>query len=761
LLFKVTLILKVYILFVFSLFFNAILYAQDPIQKNSKKDSTLKARLYSDTFPKQLSLQDIVVKGKKLPVSFKLDRQVFRAAEYLTANNGTAIDLIKNLPSINVNGQGEINIRGSSSIQVLLNGKPTQGDPSLILSQLSAVSIESVEFISSPGAVFDAEGKNGILNIITKNAPEGGLIINSNLMMGAPSINDYNNQRLESPSRYSADLSLGYQKNRWDISSGFNYIRNDMAGYREGDVYTIISTFKTAFPSEGERSFKRYSFGGRFSAGYQLNEKNKIDAAVYIGEKYQSRVADLTYNNSRVDLLLPNTVSRFEYFNENTAEKEGLFSLASIGSNHQLTDKISFGQSFQYEGAVLESLTSNFNHADRSKSFLYQETSNPGRNPLNAFRWKADLKGGKQLSWQAGVQFRYDKQNGEFNYLSRTSSSVPYIHNSFFSGNIDVENNIQAGYVQFYKQLEKWYTQAGIRIEHMLRELQIGSTDATSLSLVNLFPSYLIRYQRSSTTVFKNSFSRRIKRTNNFELNPLPEREHSETLEQGDPNLLPELTGVWELGMEQKMTKGNIALSLYHQRIKNPIQRVNNIFNDTILGRLFTNAELATQTGIELGFNYRIGRIWQIIIGGNAYKYNIRGQLFNGSIDVSNSSWVYSINTAHTLSFKHNWVFQFGMNYLSLRATAQGEDGAFLTPNISLKKTSKDNRWNFQLQWLYMDAGLGISNIQRITTRGENFFTTTNYIYESDQIQCSLGFNLTKKNRKLSLPTSEIAEKEF
>jgi outer membrane receptor protein involved in Fe transport len=244
-------------------------------------------------------------------------------------------------------------------------------------------------------------------------------------------------------------------------------------------------------------------------------------------------------------------------------------------------------------------------------------------------------------------------------------------------------------------------------------------------------------------------------------LNPLPEREHSETLEQGDPNLLPELTGVWELGMEQKMTKGNVALSLYHQRIKNPIQRVNNIFNDTILGRLFTNAALATQTGIELGFNYRIGRIWQIIIGGNAYKYNIRGQLFNGSINVSNSSWVYSINTAHTLSFKHNWSFQFGMNYLSLRATAQGEDGAFLTPNLSLKKTSKDNRWNFQLQWLYMDAGLGISNIQRITTRGENFYTTTNYIYEPDQIQCSLGFNLSKKNRKLSLPASEIAEKEF
>jgi len=110
---------------------------------------------------------------------------------------------------------------------------------------------------------------------------------------------------------------------------------------------------------------------------------------------------------------------------------------------------------------------------------------------------------------------------------------------------------------------------------------------------------------------------------------------------------------------------------------------------------------------------------------------------------------------------KANWQLQFSVNYLSLRATAQGEDGAFFTPNFSVKKTSKDNRWNFQAQWLFMDAGLGISNIQRITTRGSNFYTTTNYVYEPDQVQLSVGFNLIKKNRKISLPQSEMAEKEF
>jgi len=735
---------------------------QDIAEQRAIRDSMQRKQLYADTVPKQISLTDIVVKGKKPSVTFKLDRQVFRASEYANASNGNVVDLIKNLPAVAVNGQGEISVRGSASIQVLINGRPVQGEPGFVLGQLSAASVESVEYISSPGATFDAEGKNGILNIITKNAPEKGLLVQANVMGGAPPFNDFDNKRYTSPQRHSTDLSLGYQKGKWDISSGLSYIRNDMAGYREGDVYTISSLLETRFPSVGERSFKRYSFGGRFAASLQQTEKSRYEIALYRGKKYQSRVADLDYANARIDLFFGTTISRFNYFNENTAEKEGVFSLATIGSQHRINKEFDFSQSLQYEGADLESLTSNLNFSDRSKSLLFQETSNPSSNPLHAFRWKADLNRKKgNMNWQAGVQLRHDIQQGDFLYLYRERAGAVYITDPFFSSDLDVRNNIQAGYFQFSNQKNKWFWQAGLRVEQMNRRLVIQNNVPQTLNLLNLFPSYLVRYKLNDDAVIKNSFTRRIKRTNNFELNPLPEREHSETLEQGDPNLLPELTGIWELGLEQKWGSGNLAISLYHQRIKNPIQRVNKVFNDTILNRVFTNAGQATQTGIELGFNKRVGRVWQIMIGGNAFRYAIKGDIFNGTLPVNNSSWVFSINTTQTFNFKSNWTLQYSMNYLSLRATAQGEDGAFLTPNLSFKKATKDNRWNFQLQWLFMDAGLGISNIQRITTRGNNFFTTTNYIYEPDQIQISCGFNLTRKNRKLSLPQSEMAEKEF
>ena len=121
----------------------------------------------------------------------------------------------------------------------------------------------------------------------------------------------------------------------------------------------------------------------------------------------------------------------------------------------------------------------------------------------------------------------------------------------------------------------------------------------------------------------KAGYSRRVRRTNNFELNPLPEREHTETLEQGDPNLLPELIGTIELGIEKTFAKGSWYATLYHQSVQNPIQRVNKVFNDTILNRFFTNAGLARQIGLESNFNYMVNDWWSSTIGGNVYRYQV------------------------------------------------------------------------------------------------------------------------------------------
>lgn len=712
--------------------------------------------------PASYSLTEVVVKRRKPPVSFKVDRQVFSAAQFNSAANGNAIDVIRNLPSVSVNGQGEISVRGSSSFQVMINGRPAVGDPAAILSQLSAGSIEQVEVISTPGAAYDADGKSGVINIVTKASTEGGWMIQSGVMYGAPPVQDFDNERYKCPQRHSIDVSAGFRKRRLDFSAGFNYLRNDMAGYREGDVYTLMNDVKTSFPSEGERSFKRYNFGGRVALGYQTESGDRWDAGAYFGKRFQSRVADLVYRNSR-STLSGTPISSFDYFNENTQDKEGLFSLAYLGYEHRLGESTRIKLNAQYEGAGLEGLTTNRNLSLPDRQTVYQETLNPSTNPLQSVRLKGDfIKKTSNGEWQAGYQIRRDVQDGDFRYYNRDLGDSGFTLDPRFTSQVRLDNTIHAVYVQHNSRKGRLSLQEGLRFEHQHRVLDFSQNgDRRVLKLPSLFPSLTMRYELAVQSYLKAGYTRRVKRTNNYELNPFPEREHAETLEQGDPELLPELTATWEAGWERSWKTGTLSVSVYRQSVKNPIQRVNKVFNDTILNRVYTNAGRATQIGLEANLNARIAPWWQTVLGGNVYRYRIEGEIFNGTVPVDNASWVYSINAVQTFQFSASTTLQLTVNYLSERATAQGEDGAFFTPHLSLKHVGKSKRWTWQFQWQNMDLGMQRSNRQRITTYGLDFFTTTHYVYEPDQLQVSMTFNLNRKNRKIDLPVSEMAEKEF
>jgi hypothetical protein len=710
----------------------------------------------------QFSLTEVMVLGKKAPINFKVDKQVFSAGQFANAANGNGIDLIKNLPAVSVNGLGEISLRGSGSFQVMINGKPSSGDPSFILAQLSAASIENIEVITSPGATYDADGKSGIINVVTKTALELGWMVQSSVMYGAKPFNNFDNKRYAQPQRGSVDVTAGYRKNKWDVNLGFNYLRNDISGYREGDVNTTVNGVFTSFPSNGERSFKKYNSGGRIAIGHDTKLGNRWEAGVYIGNRFQSRVADLLYNIKH-RVIATGVITSFDYFNENTQDKEALFSLANVGYDHKLSEKAKINFSLQYEGANLTGLTINKNFNNIGRAVLFQQTNNPSSNPLNAIRFKTDYTSkNNRGTFNMGYQFRNDKQDGNFEYAYKNMGMTQFIIDPLFSSNLKVNNNIHAGYIQYSEKQNKLFKQIGLRAEHLVRTLTFSNNNKQNdLILPSLFPSFIFRYDAKDKLVLKTSYTRRVKRTNNFELNPLPEREHAETLEQGDPNLLPELTGALEMGLEKSWQKSNLNFTIYRQDIKNPIQRVNKVYNDTILNRVFTNASRALQIGMEVNITNTITPNWQSVLSGNLYRYKIDGTIFDGAVNVSNASIIYSINSTQSIKIQKGIALQLSIYYLSNRITAQGEDGAFVTPHLSLKKTTQDQRWNFQMQWLNIDMGSKIANRQRITTRGSNFYTTTNYIYETDQLQFSLSFNMSKRNRKITLPVSDIAEKEF
>jgi outer membrane receptor protein involved in Fe transport len=732
--------------------------AKAPVPASSGQNVIEVGLIAMDADPR--TLQELNVTADRQVLENKVDRQVYRADKFLSSQGGTAIDVLKNTPSVTVNSEGDITLRGSSGFLVLINGKPVQTDAATILNQIPANTIANVEVITSPSVRFDPDGKSGIINITTKVALAGSRSFSANIQEGLPAIYRYDN--LKNPLRFGADATFNSRSEKWNINLSGNYLRNDIAGQRTGDVNTTINNVFTSFPSDGERSFIRYNYTARGSVSFTPRSSNSFSAGFYTGFRSQSRRADIVYHNTKTDLQTGDVIGRITYFNSNVARKSGRITLGNLDYVHTFGNKSALAISGLIENAGVDGLTTNINLAEPSRNVTLQSSRNPSENPLKAFRLKADYSvsiGSGKL--ETGYQYRNQVQKGNFQYLDLDLESGQFNIIPEFSSDTKVTNKIHSVYGQYSAKQAKLEYIGGLRYEYSTRAFTAGSQDTRNLDLSNLFPSLNLQYQFNKSLRARAGYSKRVQRATNSELNPFPEREHSETLESGDPDILPEFIDLSELGIVKDFKEGSFFATIYNQRIKNVVNRVNSVYNDTILNRIYTNAGLATSWGLEAGSTLNIAKWWQFYAGGNLYHYKIKGSLFNSEVNVNTSSWIYAINANTTFKFSPTFQLQASLNYLSKRVTAQGEDSRFITPNLSARKTFLKGKLAATLQWQNVDLGLFGSNKQRITTFGKDFFTTTNYIQETDIFLLNLSYNLNQTSKKAKLPASEFGEKEF
>lgn len=714
--------------------------------------------------PDQQQLEGVEVQGQKITSDFKLDKQSYSAENFEVAQGGSATDILKNLPGMSINGEGQIAIRGTSGFVVMLNGKPIQGDPMLILSQLPANGIEKVEWISSPAARYDSEGKAGMINITTVRGTTDGLYLQVNSRLGFPSIENYDNAT--NPRRYGADFNLNYLKGKWDLSLGVSYQRNDLAGRRVGDVFTVRGDTTTFFPSEGERSTDEVNYSGRFTLGFNPDANNSFSLGFFAGVRDKVRTADILYFDNRAEVN-GQRLYTMQYFNANEQKRRGDFILGSLDHTHIFANKSKLSTSFLYEYTMLGGPTINRNLGYPDMNEVLQDELNTNDNPLNGWRVNLDYSF-KPLSigqLQLGYQYRNLDHRGDFIYERKNNETGIFELVPEFSSKVDLKHSIHAGYLQLDKQLDKLSYGAGLRLEAMDREFNLQDRTGTLDTLYvydyfRPFASANMGYQVNEDLQLKANLSQRVERTTTFKMNPFPEREHSETLEQGDPELLPEFISQVEVGLVKNWKDNSFYATAYHSRIKNLVNRVNTVFNDTILNRIYSNVGTGQSTGIDLGTELFPSNWWKFFAGFNLYYFSI-----NGSFDdrpVKSSSWVYSINLTSSFELTPTVSIQASFNYLSKRVTAQGEDGRFYNPNLSIRKTWLDSRLTANLLWQNIDMGLLKSNEQRITAfREGEFFTTTNYIYEVDVIVLNLSYTLNSSKNRTKFVKSEFGEKEF
>ncbi|AWW32470.1 TonB-dependent receptor [Echinicola strongylocentroti] len=739
-------------------------YNEKTIEDITVRKSELTALPPVSLAPNEQLLNQVEVSGDRFTTMHKIDRQVFEANSFESSKGGTATDLLRNLPGLSTDASGNISVRGTTGFVVMINGKPIQTDPSVILSQLPANSIKNIEVVTAPSAKYDPEGKAGMINIITSKPVGEGTFVQINTKFGLPSIEPYDNK--ENPKRYGADFTINHRQGDWDLSVGGSYLRNDLAGRREGDVYTIIGDTTTYFPSYGERSFEEEMYSGRFTLGYTPNKSNQFSLGLYGGKRSKDRTADIIYYDNHAEMN-GEDIYQMQYYNENLRIRRSDFVIGSFDYEHTFSNTSKVSSSFLYEYTMLGGPTTNQNLGYPDTDFVYQDEYNTNDNPLHGIRFQTDYTAApwKIGTFEAGYQFRNLNHTGDFVYERKNNETGVWELVPDFSSNVDLTRQIHSGYGLLSGEKGKWSYSAGLRLEYMDRELDLrdkaGTVDTTyTYDFVKPFPSASLQYQVNDELTLKAAYTKRVQRTTTFKMNPFPEREHSETLEQGDPTLLPEFIDLVELGVIKDFGDNSFYATAYYNDIKNLVNRVNTIYNDTILNRIYSNVGSGKSIGLESGIELNPTSWWKLFAGGNLYKYHIKGEFNNRPID--SSSWVYSINANTNFDISSSLSLQWSLNYLSDRVTAQGEDSRFFSPNLTVTKTFLDGRLSTTLQWLNMDMGLLDTNEQRITTWSENeFYTTTNYVYEVDMIMLNISYTFNQLKNKSRFIKSEFGEKEF
>ncbi len=651
------------------------------------------------------NLEEVVVSGRSATSVHKLDKQIYDATQFQNAKGGNASDVLKNLPSVNINSFGEISIRGTQGFFLMVNDKPVQGDPNTILQQIPANAIDDIEMVTAPSAKYDPDGHAGIINIKTKKSVTDGNYLSTNVMIGFPSLRDYENT--QGAPRFAADITFNTRQGKWDFSAGIDYRRFDRLGNRISYANTFINNILTEFPAKGERSFDQYNYSARTYLSYTPSSRHTFTMGFYAGRQQKDRTADVLYSQQRTgisaigffgtknyyNLYSQNgslfnrgiTLSENTYFNTNLRERRSDFLVGSFDYQFQLEDQSKIKFSTLYERTVIGGPINNANLAYPNISEVYQRQLVEKNTPLDGVRLQLDYDrniGAAKL--EAGYVYRYLNHTGNFDFFDRDLNNNEWVVNSMFTNTVNLTRNIHSLYSQLKGKKEKFSYNAGVRLEYFDRIIEIGVPDSTfNLDQFNVFPSANLTYQLSDKTLLKAGYSRRIERTTTSKMTPNPDREHSEVLVQGDPELLPEFIDAVEAGIVHSWEDNTIFATGYYRRIDNVINRVNTVYNDTILQRVYTNVGVADAYGMEMGATIYPTKKWRLYAGGNVYNYEIRGRAFDK--DVNTSNVVYSINANTDYDFSSTFSMQIAFNYISEKVTAQGRNDEFYNPSLSFR----------------------------------------------------------------------------
>jgi outer membrane receptor protein involved in Fe transport len=739
--------------------------------------------------PLSINLQEVEVSAMARTASKRLDRTSYMAKDFETARGGTAADLLSRLPALSVSPDGEVSVRGTTDFVVYLNGRPTQIDPDMLLSQIPANSIEGVDVITVPSAAYDAQGKGGIINITTRKEAQSGLSLSLNGMLGGspwgnttdPIAGDALNDK-----RYGAGFNLIYARNGWLLFGGFNYDYRNLHGQRGGTARLLdeVSGAYKIMDAEGLKPEWHENYSANLGMEKQLTRKSHLAASYYFGSKLEGRKANYLYDIFMTDDLdnsqNSNIWNRSFTFNPNTGIRKGAFNTLSLDYTYKPNQSSRWLFAALYEYTLLSHDIDNPNQAyDQGSSSLLNMVAHYKQNdetPLNGYRLSIDYAKdfANGLTFSTGIQPQYLYIAGNFKYDTLNVATNQWGGYTSLENASELRRGIYAAYVDLAGGWEQLQYKMGLRVEHTDQHLKIDNPDYFNLferpvqddyvvQQTDLFPSLHAAYAFANSDVLSLAASRRISRAPVKNMFPFLYRRHLEVYVVGDPALKPEYIQTYELSYKKNVGNQQFNLTGFYRGVTNAVFRVNTVFSDEqVLISSFTNAGETVATGAELSTNLEWGNRAKFFISSSLYHFRVQAAIFGYSEDNRSTNWNLKGSGNYNISKAFRLSADFEVR--SAEVTAQGSNALRYMANAALSYSPpKQQAWTFNLRAL----NIFDSNLRGVSTRAFNkegvqiFYQDTDYYYFGPIAELSISYNLNFNGKQKPKDKTGFGKDEF
>jgi outer membrane cobalamin receptor len=629
--------------------------------------------------PKALELNDIVVEGERSPVSYKIDKKVIDVDKIQTVISGNAADVLQNVPSVTVDIEGNVSLRGSTNFSVLVDGRPSIMSAQDALQQIPATSIQNIEIITNPSAKYDPEGTAGIINIILKKNKNLGL---SGVINGNAGLNN----------KYGGDFLFQYKTPDVNYIFGLNYSQRSYPGTSTSRNTYLFDNSTSYLNSDGNSDRGRTGFSGRVGVEFNLSDYDFFSAVLRLGNRDGKQNSTLNYNNwtnTAPDIL--------SYKSITDRSRTGNFAGTNLTyirkfneSGHEIKSEFNFRYNDGDESTLTESMNDNL---------VLDGKSTKEFGPSRDYEFKIDysLPISKVSKFEAGLNGKIDLSDDNNQLLELNTQTGEYIIQPMFSNSTKYNDTYQAIYSIYNNKFGNFGFQAGIRAEYTYRTVTLlNPTQEFKIDQWDYFPTLHTSYKFSEGTQLMASYTRRIQRPRGWELEPFYTWMDANNVRIGNPALLPEYIDSYEGGIQTFINKVSFSVELYHRVNKNKIDRVRSVYAENVNLSSVENIGRDYSTGTELMFIFDPLQIWNVNLMANLYNYRIKGNLFNEPFERTSFNW----NTRFNNMFKitQSTQLQLNVNYNSPGVSSQGNWEGYFTTDVSVKQDLFEKLLSLTLQ---------------------------------------------------------------